>query len=87
MEKIFTYDTTLRDGTQGEDVSFSAEDKVKIAKPAYDKISIYKGSSRNHMVMQVTGFRIGSKDAGRADDLLDCFCYGIALSLGNAEGF
>jgi 2-isopropylmalate synthase len=32
MTKIFTYDTTLRDGTQGEEVSFSAEDKVKIAK-------------------------------------------------------
>ena len=32
MKKIFTYDTTLRDGTQGEGVSFSAEDKVKIAK-------------------------------------------------------
>jgi 2-isopropylmalate synthase len=32
MNKIFTYDTTLRDGTQGEEVSFSAEDKVKIAK-------------------------------------------------------
>ncbi len=31
-KKIFTYDTTLRDGTQGEEVSFSAEDKVKIAK-------------------------------------------------------
>ena len=30
--KIYTYDTTLRDGTQGEEVSFSAEDKVKIAK-------------------------------------------------------
>ncbi len=30
--KIFTYDTTLRDGTQGEEVSFSAEDKIKIAK-------------------------------------------------------
>ena len=30
--KIFTYDTTLRDGTQGEEVSFSADDKVKIAK-------------------------------------------------------
>lgn len=29
--KIFTYDTTLRDGTQGEEVSFSAEDKIKIA--------------------------------------------------------
>lgn len=32
MKKISTYDTTLRDGTQGEEVSFSAEDKVKIAK-------------------------------------------------------
>ncbi|MGE5313597.1 MAG: citramalate synthase [Acidobacteriota bacterium] len=32
MEKIVTYDTTLRDGTQGEDVAFSAEDKVKIAR-------------------------------------------------------
>jgi 2-isopropylmalate synthase len=32
MEKIYTYDTTLRDGTQGEDISFSAEDKVKIAR-------------------------------------------------------
>ncbi len=31
-DKIFTYDTTLRDGTQGEEVAFSADDKVKIAK-------------------------------------------------------
>jgi 2-isopropylmalate synthase len=29
--KIFTFDTTLRDGTQGESVSFSVEDKVQIA--------------------------------------------------------
>src|SRR5580700_942089 len=29
--KIFTFDTTLRDGTQGESVSFSAEDKLVIA--------------------------------------------------------
>ena len=32
MQQIYLYDTTLRDGTQGEDVSFSAEDKIKIAK-------------------------------------------------------
>ena len=29
--KIFTFDTTLRDGTQGESVSFSVEDKLSIA--------------------------------------------------------
>src|ERR1051325_5846273 len=29
---IRIYDTTLRDGTQGEGVSFSMEDKVRIAK-------------------------------------------------------
>ena len=32
MQKIYLYDTTLRDGTQGEEISFSAEDKIKIAK-------------------------------------------------------
>ena len=26
--KIFTFDTTLRDGTQGESVSFSVDDKL-----------------------------------------------------------
>jgi 2-isopropylmalate synthase len=31
MQRIYLYDTTLRDGTQGEEVSFSAEDKIKIA--------------------------------------------------------
>ncbi|MHB1127810.1 MAG: citramalate synthase [Bacillota bacterium] len=29
--KIFIYDTTLRDGSQGEGISFSVEDKLKIA--------------------------------------------------------
>jgi 2-isopropylmalate synthase len=32
MKQIYLYDTTLRDGTQAEDISFSAEDKIKIAK-------------------------------------------------------
>ncbi len=31
MEKIKIYDTTLRDGTQAEDIAFSVEDKVRIA--------------------------------------------------------
>ncbi|MCS6817599.1 MAG: citramalate synthase [Acidobacteriota bacterium] len=32
MRKIELYDTTLRDGTQGEDVCFSVEDKMMIAR-------------------------------------------------------
>ena len=31
MDPILVYDTTLRDGTQGENVNFSAEEKIKIA--------------------------------------------------------
>ena len=32
MEPVLLYDTTLRDGTQGENVNFSAEEKIKITK-------------------------------------------------------
>ena len=31
MEPVLLYDTTLRDGTQGENISFSADEKIKIA--------------------------------------------------------
>lgn len=62
--------------------------EVKLSDVAYNKTVVYKGTSRNHLVSQVTGFRIGDKDAAkRADDLLDAFCYGIILSLGNSAGF
>jgi len=32
MTALFLYDTTLRDGTQGENISFTAEEKIKIAR-------------------------------------------------------
>ncbi len=32
MESLFLYDTTLRDGAQSEDVSFSVDDKLRIAR-------------------------------------------------------
>ena len=31
MRSITIYDTTLRDGSQSEDVSFTVEDKIRIA--------------------------------------------------------
>ena len=31
MKPILLYDTTLRDGTQGENISFTADEKLKIA--------------------------------------------------------
>ncbi len=36
MAPVIIYDTTLRDGTQGENISFTAEEKVKIAKKLDD---------------------------------------------------
>lgn len=35
-ERIYLYDTTLRDGTQGEEISFTTEDKIKIARKLDD---------------------------------------------------
>lgn len=62
--------------------------KCKISQPAYEKVTQYKSTSRNHLISQVTGFRLGDKDAARrADDLLDCYTYGLAIALGNSEGF
>lgn len=61
---------------------------VKISQHAYDKLVAFKGQTRNHLLTQVTGFRLGDKDAHkRADDLVDCWCYGIALALGNNQGY
>lgn len=40
MEPVLLYDTTLRDGTQGENINFSAEDKIKIAR-RLDDIGIH----------------------------------------------
>ena len=60
---------------------------VKYTEHAFNKVSGYKRKSRNHLVEQIESFRIGDKDSDREDDLLDTFCYGIALALGNSDGF
>jgi hypothetical protein len=61
--------------------------EVKYTDHAFNKTSVYKRKSRNHLLDQVESFRVGDKDSEREDDLLDTFCYGIAIGLGNSEGF
>jgi hypothetical protein len=62
--------------------------EVKITQEAWDKTVTLKGSTRNHLIAQVTGFRIGDPDADkRADDLLDCYTYSMAIALGDGGGF
>jgi hypothetical protein len=60
---------------------------VKYTDQAFEKAVIYKQHSRNHLLDQVESFRVGDRGSDREDDLLDTFCYGIALALGNNEGF
>ena len=61
--------------------------QVKYTDEAFNKTVTYKRRSLNHLLDQVESFRIGNKDSDREDDLLDTFCYGIALALGDGDGF
>lgn len=58
---------------------------VKLTQLAYEKVSNFKGNVANHLRSQVVGFRVGVDN--NYDDLLDCFTYGIAVGMGDAEGF
>jgi phage terminase large subunit-like protein len=74
-------------GKEGRALSVSGyvfRGDVKISDYAYNKIINYKGQSRNHLLSQVCSFRVGQKDGAR--DLLDCFTYGVGISLGNSKG-
>ncbi|MGX7001948.1 hypothetical protein [Caballeronia sp. KNU42] len=56
--------------------------RVKLSAYAFDKVTEYKGISRNHLVSQVTSFSLGDKLAyKRADDLADAVFYGILVAL------
>lgn len=59
--------------------------KVKMTEHAYNKTVNHKGQERNHFITQFCGYRIGVKD--QMDDLLDAGCYGIAIALGNSDGY
>lgn len=59
--------------------------QVGISKYAFEKVSTYKGHTMNHFLHQVSGFKIGVEN--QEDDMLDTFCYAVAMALGNAAGF
>lgn len=58
---------------------------VKISDKAFHKTVVYKTQTRNHFISQFFGYRVGQEE--EADDLLDAACYGIAIALGDEEGF
>lgn len=59
--------------------------EVKITEQAFRRFVNYKGNTRNHLISQVCGYRVGVKDG--EDDLYDTFCYGVAIALGNSDGY
>ena len=67
---------------------FHYRGEVKITDLAWNKVTTYKRQTMNHFTEQVTSFRMADKDAAkREDDAVDCYTYGIAIGLGNSEGF
>ena len=75
-------------GKSGRAVSVSGyvfRGMLKLSRYAFDKVTTYKGTSRNHWLAQVTGFRIGARD-GAPDDLLDTMTYALAIVCGDIEG-
>ena len=60
--------------------------KCKISRHAYDKTVEWRGRTMNHLIQQVTTFRIGDKEAyKRADDLLDCAAYSMIVGCTDAR--
>jgi len=60
--------------------------KVKFCDVAYNRTLSFKQVHKNHLLGQVLGFRVGDVE-DRQDDLLDCFTYGVAIGMGNFEGY
>jgi hypothetical protein len=58
---------------------------VKMTKEAFDKVTVHKGHSANHLITQVSDFRIGRK-GDEADDLLDTFTYLVSITHGSNAG-
>jgi hypothetical protein len=64
------------------------QEVIKISEHAYDKVVSFKGATRNHLISEMSNFRIGDPDIlKKSNDLLDCYVYGVAIGVGNKYGF
>jgi hypothetical protein len=51
--RIYTFDTTLRDGTQGEGISLSVDDKLTIARKLDDRSGGGRRDDRSRLLRQL----------------------------------
>ena len=59
---------------------------IKICKEAYEKTMNFKETTANHLINQLSNFRVGDKTGKRQDDLLDAALYGAIVTFENEEG-
>lgn len=77
-------------GKEGRAIAVSPhvfQGSVKISGPAYEKTTLYRQQTKNHFIDQVCGFRMGQHRREHKKDLVDCYTYGISISLGDAYGW
>ncbi len=60
--------------------------KCKITREAHEKTVNFKQATANHLLKQVAGFHLADPKAHkRADDLFDCYTYGLIIAFGNYD--
>lgn len=60
--------------------------KCKITQEAHEKTVSFKQKTENHLMKQVASFHLADPKAHkRADDLFDCYTYGLIIAFGNYE--
>jgi len=58
------------------------QEKLKISEYAYNKIINLNGITKNHLISQIIGFRLGIDAGAASDDVLDCATYAMLLAFG-----
>lgn len=60
--------------------------RCKITNEAHDKVATFKQDTANHLLKQIAKFHLADPLAHkRADDLFDCYTYGLIIAFGNYE--